>query len=499
MSGRSHTADVVRIALGAIALVLIGATPRKDSSKAAPAPLIVIPAPTTRPVVSQPDAEAQAKALKLVKEAFGDAYQAKAPAERRSLARKLLQQGIETADNPAARFVLLRDARDIAASAGDVTTAVSATTHLEQSFKVEGAQLLLGAITIAQRHADSPAAHAAATHAALIGTERAVATEDFPLAMQFMTVAKAGAARSQQVGLVAQVQNRESELQALQGEQQRIQSAREAIRSAPNDPAACAVMGKYLCLSRGDWAAGLPLLARCNDEALRTLATSDLASARDAAKRTEAANGWWEMARTRTGLSRKHLRDRAALHYRRMIEDARGISQTIAAQRLAEAEIEAMRELNFSPGLFAELFKGNDFNQPPLRTRIDPQINFDWQDDPPDEALARDHFAIRWSGILKPPVAGRYELTVVANMGVCIRIGGQTVCDEPDLSRKRNGIKISLDMPLALHPIVVEYQDKTGKAEIQLKWTRPGATSEEPIPPSAFFHDMNLQRAAEGL
>jgi len=157
---------------------------------------------------------------------------------------------------------------------------------------------------------------------------------------------------------------------------------------------------------------------------------------------------------------------------------------------------EAMRELNYAPGLFAELYQGAEIGAAPVKVRVDPQVNFDWQDQSPDEALPKDNFAIRWSGVLKPPAAGRYDLIVIANMGVRVRIGGQLICDEADLSRKRNGARVSVEMPPALHPIVVEYWDKTGKAEVQLKWQRPGAQIDEAIPPSAFFHDLNLERAA---
>lgn len=456
-------------------------------------PTIIIPAPTTRPALPQPDAEAQAKALKLVKEAFGDAYASKAPAERRALARKLLQQGVDTHDNLAARFVLLRDARDIAASAGDAGTAINAITQLERSFHVPALPMLLNAVTIAQRNCDSPEANTAAAHAALLGLERAVMAEEFSSAPLFLTVARAGAAKSQQVALVAQVQNRERELNALFTEHHRVDSARQTIRSMPNDPYACTVMGKYLCFSKGDWAAGLPLLTRCDQESLRNLAAAELASGGDSTKRAAAANGWWDMAQTRTGLMRKHLRDRAAGHYRRIIDDSKGISHTIALGRLREAELEAMRDLNFAPGLLAELFKGAEMGEAPLKVRVDPQIYFDWQEDAADEALTKDNFAIRWSGILKPPVAGRYELIIVANMGVRVQIGGQLVCDEADLSRKRNGVKVSVEMPQGLHPIVVEYWDKTGKAEMQLRWQRPGSLTEEAIPASAFFHDLNLE------
>src|SRR4051794_12332052 len=68
--------------------------------------------PKTRAAV--PTQTAQAKAFTDVKDVYGDDY-AKAqkdPVARAALARALLQDGKETNDNLAARYVLFREARD---------------------------------------------------------------------------------------------------------------------------------------------------------------------------------------------------------------------------------------------------------------------------------------------------------------------------------------------------------------------------------------------------
>src|SRR5579883_614338 len=72
-----------------------------------------------------PDAAAQKKADALVKDVFGaEIARAKSPTDKAAVAEKLLKQGIDTRDDPAARFVLLRDARELAAQAGAVPTAL---------------------------------------------------------------------------------------------------------------------------------------------------------------------------------------------------------------------------------------------------------------------------------------------------------------------------------------------------------------------------------------
>src|SRR5947208_2899208 len=79
--------------------------------------------PTTQPVIHVPDEPSQARAERMVREVFATDYASHAPAARVALAHRMIQQANDTADDPAARFVLLREARDLASSAGDPGTA----------------------------------------------------------------------------------------------------------------------------------------------------------------------------------------------------------------------------------------------------------------------------------------------------------------------------------------------------------------------------------------
>ena len=48
----------------------------------------------------EPDAAAQKDVLRKIKDLFKDEYAKKLPADQQALARKLLQSGMETADDP---------------------------------------------------------------------------------------------------------------------------------------------------------------------------------------------------------------------------------------------------------------------------------------------------------------------------------------------------------------------------------------------------------------
>ena len=68
-----------------------------------------------------PDDDALAAAEQEVKEVYKTEYARKKPAEMQALAARLMKENQETTkDRSATRFVLLREARDLAARAGDV-------------------------------------------------------------------------------------------------------------------------------------------------------------------------------------------------------------------------------------------------------------------------------------------------------------------------------------------------------------------------------------------
>ncbi len=52
----------------------------------------------------------------------------------------------------------------------------------------------------------------------------------------------------------------------------RIEPARTLLKTNPNDAEANAAVGRFLCLGKGDWSAGLPLLAKGSPGPLKELA-----------------------------------------------------------------------------------------------------------------------------------------------------------------------------------------------------------------------------------
>jgi beta-glucosidase len=63
-------------------------------------------------------------------------------------------------------------------------------------------------------------------------------------------------------------------------------------------------------------------------------------------------------------------------------------------------------------GLKAEYFPNMELSGKPLLTRIDPQIQFDWNAAAPAKGVPIKAFAVRWTGTLTPPRPGAYTFSV---------------------------------------------------------------------------------------
>src|SRR5437868_3206159 len=94
----------------------------------------LLAAATAGALPAPPDAAAQEKSQKLVRDLFKDAYARTAPADRLALAKALRKEAEGTSADPAGKFVLLREARDVAAGAGDFAAAMEAVDDLNHTF-----------------------------------------------------------------------------------------------------------------------------------------------------------------------------------------------------------------------------------------------------------------------------------------------------------------------------------------------------------------------------
>jgi len=444
------------------------------------------PAPTSRP--AGPDAASLARAEKLIRSLYRDEYAARDAPQRQALARKLFQQGLETRDDAALRWVLMRDARDFAANAGDAPTAVRAIDELAKLHPVAVVEMKLSTLAAAARVVEPARGLEPLVQCALALADQCAAADEYDLALRAATLAETHALRHRNPSLAALAQERLKEVHAVRDEFARAGAALQLLQSKPDDDAACGTAGRFLCFAKNDWDKGLPLLVGGTDAALKALADREVARPTEPAEHLRLGHDWWDVAEQQVRYHRGNVQSHAALWYGRALPNLSGANRALAAKRLDEVEIARLRSMQLAPGLRAELFHGKEFARSML-VRVDPQVLFDWGTDAPADGLPKDNFSIRWTGRLRVPAKGKYTFIAYANMSVRLTLGDRVVLNDENASRKTKGARETVELSADLHPFRLDYTDGTGIARMKLHWIPPGAAKEEPIPASAFVHD----------
>lgn len=434
-----------------------------------------------------PDKDLQKAALDLVKHVYAKAYAQRADTEKRALAGRLLAEASGTQDLPSARYVMLMEAGRLSASCGDATGAIRAADALAQWYQVDEITLKMQWLSAAKNSATSTEATADAATCCLSVLQQAIEVDDFSHAHQLIGMGQAFAQRGRSIILITQFKQWDQELQLLQGLYQQYQQARVKLDENPDDPSAIAIAGKYLCIAKGDWDKGLALLSRGGDPSLAKVAQQDLLNPADADTQASVGHLWWGLSFSEGRIVSQHLQQRAAFWYRKARTDLTGLSATLVDQRLAELDEKLLKRQRLEHGLSAELFGDREFGHLVLR-RVDKQINFDFGDQPADEGMPKDDFSIRWTGLLRIEQPGDYTFVVIANSSARLTVNQVVLLDEPDLTRKRAGQRVSVHAEAAMYPFTFGFSDHGGLAKAQLFWITPGQTQPVAIPPEAFVH-----------
>jgi hypothetical protein len=259
----------------------------------------------------------QKKAEALIKDDLYKAEYAKAekdPAARAALARTLLQEGRETTDDIAGRYVLLREARDLAAAAGDAPTALQAVGELAQDFDIDPARAFqdkVQALTTASKATASPEAYQTVIDSALLLLEESISNDDYDAATTLVNTAVAAARKLRVVSLLRAIQRRADEVQKLKDAYAELKPFADRLKKDSRDAEANLVMGKYQAFTKWNWERGLPLLARGSDPVLRHLAKLDLSQPAGVKEQLELASGWSDAAAKAKGDARIQMLLRA--------------------------------------------------------------------------------------------------------------------------------------------------------------------------------------------
>ena len=240
-----------------------------------------------------PNADAIRAAETEIAELFGLNKPAAAAAKRK-MASEILQAAADEEQRTPAHFAILRTAGDVAASAGDLALAMDAIEQIEAVYDVDVWELKL---TAAQRASKStvPANERKQLIDAIASlVDPAIAADRYQIATSLAAVATSVARKTRDRELIRQAAAVSAAAKKRQQEfDTKIAPALAAIKANADDGEANLVVGEYYCLGKGDWARGLPMLAKCSDPVLKSAAQLDLSKPDESAERATVGDAWY--------------------------------------------------------------------------------------------------------------------------------------------------------------------------------------------------------------
>jgi hypothetical protein len=297
--------------------------PPPTAKEAAPAPAPPVPPPSPPPAPPPPppplppppakfvklpvpsDAD-QARAEKALKEKYKADYakiRPDKPDDKLPLAAKLLQPGREDRKDPAGWFVLLREARDLAAQADHPRLAVEAIDEIDKWFIIDAPVMKLKTLTAIGETVKENAIVKLLARAALRQVKQAITADNFDTAAKLAEFAgKVLEKVKADPDDLERVTERKRDVADARKEFTPVAEARKKLKEKPDDPDANLVVGKHLCYVQSNWDDGLPHLAKSGDAVLKALAQKDLARPAGVKEELDVADGWWALGKVQRAL-----------------------------------------------------------------------------------------------------------------------------------------------------------------------------------------------------
>jgi mannan endo-1,4-beta-mannosidase len=154
------------------------------------------------------------------------------------------------------------------------------------------------------------------------------------------------------------------------------------------------------------------------------------------------------------------------------------------------------------PGLIAEYFASgveiDDFpnvagKRPSLR-RIDAAIDFKDRDGKFGDTEFKEHFYVRWAGLLRAPKDGVYSLYTTSDDGSRLWIDGKLIVDNGGVHGPEQ-VRGQIDLKAGDHEIRMDYFNSRLGSMCRLSWERHDQAMTA-VPAEALFHrkDADLDK-----
>jgi hypothetical protein len=277
-----------------------------------------------------PKSPEQVKAEHFVKLHYATQYAQHDAAGQLALSHQLRDEINQYADDGPTRFVMLREARELALDGGDLDAALAAINEMGRIFAVDTQDLKLSAMSSFTDKSGLPLPVLIDKYLHLADT--ALDTADVTMAQKAYILASSLSDQQRDATIKQRVKQEHIAIMDAVREGKAILAAMNKVKMHPDDAVANLQVGKYACFVRQLWSLGLPYLAKSSDEKLKALAQQELdATTPDAT--LAAADAWWDYAASATGKPAERAKLHAADLYRQVLPNLSGEKKDRAQDR----------------------------------------------------------------------------------------------------------------------------------------------------------------------
>jgi len=251
------------------------------------------------------------------------------------LARRMLVTALDTADDPASQYVMLRMVRDMSARNGDYAVAERTIGEMGQRFAIDVIAMRSEAVVQALIAKKVPEGiRKRIVRDALRVVRECHKADRYKHAKKNIAAALKSATRLRDRQLLIDTRRLRDDGKVLAKQYETVRGAFETLKTKPADPAANTSAGKYVCYVKGDWKRGLAMLAQGNDALLKDLATREQRGANKHEEQIVIADAWWKIADEQPSHTSGEVRQHAQSFYRRALPQLTGLAKVKVKKRL---------------------------------------------------------------------------------------------------------------------------------------------------------------------
>jgi beta-glucosidase len=130
-------------------------------------------------------------------------------------------------------------------------------------------------------------------------------------------------------------------------------------------------------------------------------------------------------------------------------------------------------ETEGQPGLTVEFFSNTRLAGPSVLTRVDPDLDFEWNNVAPAPGVPAEYYSARWSGVLVPPVDGDYRLGASSDGGYRLYLNDKIFIDDWAPHGERTMTTLVHLQAGHRYPIKLEYFHDSWESAVRLLWLPP--------------------------